>query len=50
MSYIYDVAFSLNDDTCILCGFPCDYPDLCPYNLRITMYHIALSMIADGLY
>lgn len=50
MTYIYNLAWSLSTDICINCGFPCDYPDFCPYNVRFTMYSIALSMIANGLY
>ena len=46
----YDIVFSQMSDFCSECGFPCDYPDLCPYEVRYRMCTISLTMILDDLY
>lgn len=47
---IDDIHLSVMFDFCLECGFPCDFPDLCPYEVRHRMVVIALCMILDGLY
>ena len=49
-SDIYNIVFSQMADFCSKCGFPCDYPDLCPYEVCYSMCVIACSMILDDLY